>query len=159
MLKVTPDPPAESLARLALRTHSSSWELAREPGTDPSLHRTLEPGCSCWVQGARLPELLRPLPSAPFFLELTPRACSELIRAPNLPSAPSVWPSGHRRGDLGSCPTLGTSVSQAPSPPRGFVPRDAGIRGLCLLHTAREELLATGQSRTACSLLQAGGPV
>ena len=95
MLKTTPDPPAESQARPALRTRSSSQESAREPDTDASLHGTLQPGCPRWMRsldaGAGLPEHLRPLPPHPSSrLELTPSARSELIWAPSLPSAPSL---------------------------------------------------------------------
>ena len=50
MLKTTPDPPAESQARPALRTRSSSQESAREPDTDPSLYGTLQPRCPRWMR-------------------------------------------------------------------------------------------------------------
>lgn len=50
MLKTTLDPPAESQARPALRTRSSSQESAREPDTDPYLHGTLQPGCPRWMR-------------------------------------------------------------------------------------------------------------
>ena len=109
---------------------------AREQDTDPPLHGTL-PGLALphwrWAPGS-------PNPSTPLHRSLLSTWSSEppspvetpSRSAPNLPSAPKAWPSGHRRVDLGPLPNPGGLAQRGLLQPRALFPGTPAICGFRL---------------------------